>query len=358
MRREDAEDPVVFFPKDPALDETLPETGPCPLPESHHDTLGLLAFLLHDEGQGLVQQSVAGGVGVPDHQATLAHTLIGARDVDAVRQRELDEQSAAERSVNLGAGCCELAGLVISQEEQEILCEEHDVHPMTSRGEMTLLRAGASCQGLATVEGVSWQQAPAPERRRSTAGIALRVILLFVASLYLVEVLDQLFGSRLQRVGGVEPREVDGMDGILFAPILHGSWEHLLANTVPLLVFGFLLLLAGVRRWLEVTAVVWLVGGAGVWLVGGAGTVHVGASVLVFGWLCYLLLRGVFSGHPGQLALGVLLLLVYGGVLWGVLPGQPGISWQGHLFGAIGGGLAAWWLGRADRSGRQSHGWP
>lgn len=182
------------------------------------------------------------------------------------------------------------------------------------------------------------------------------MILLFVGSMYVVEVLDQLSGSRLQHVGGVEPREADGLDGILFAPMLHGAWEHLLANTVPLLVFGFLILLAGVRRWLVVTAVVWLFGGAGVWLTGGAGTVHVGASVLVFGWLCYLLLRGLVSGRPGQLALGVLLLLVYGGLLWGVLPGQPGVSWQGHLFGAVGGGLAAWRLGHADRSSGQSRG--
>jgi membrane associated rhomboid family serine protease len=205
---------------------------------------------------------------------------------------------------------------------------------------------------------VSWQQAPAPERRRSTAGTALLVILLFVAGLYIVELLDQLSGSRLQAVGGIEPRETDGLDGILFAPVLHGPWGHLLANTVPLVVFGFLVLLAGTRRWLAVTAVVWLVGGAGVWLTGGTGTVHFGASVLVFGWLSYLLLRGVFSRHPGQLALGVVLLLVYGGVLWGMLPGQPGISWQGHFFGAVGGGLAAWWLGRDERASGQSAGWP
>jgi membrane associated rhomboid family serine protease len=205
---------------------------------------------------------------------------------------------------------------------------------------------------------VSWQEAPAPARRRSTPGTALQVILLFVGALYLIELLDQLSGSRLQQSGGLEPRETDGLSGIVFAPVLHGPWDHLLANTVPLLLFGFLLLLSGVRRWLVVTAVVWVVGGVGVWLTGGAGSVHIGASVLVFGWLSYLLLRGVFSGQPGQLALGVLLLVIYGGILWGVMPGQPGISWQGHLFGAIGGGLAAWRLGRVDRANGESPGWP
>lgn len=208
------------------------------------------------------------------------------------------------------------------------------------------------------MDGVSWQQAPAPQRERSTAGTALQVIVLFVALLYAVELMDQLSGGRLQRSGGLEPRETDGLDGILFAPVLHGPWTHLMANTVPLLVFGFLLLLAGLRRWLEVTAVVWLVGGVGVWLTGPAGTLHVGASVLVFGWLCYLLARGFYSRQPGQLALGLLLLVLYGGVLWGVLPGQPGISWQGHLFGAIGGLLAARRFGRADRRSGRSLGWP
>lgn len=176
----------------------------------------------------------------------------------------------------------------------------------------------------------------------------MRVILAFVALLYLVEVLDSLTGDRLQTAGGIQPRELDGIDGIAFAPLLHGDWAHLMANTGPLLVLGFFLLLAGLRRWAAVTATVWLVGGAAVWLVGPPDTVHVGASGLVFGWLVYLMVRGLLTGHPGQLALGVILLLLYGGALWGVLPGQPGVSWQGHLFGAVGGALAAW---RLDRRG-------
>jgi membrane associated rhomboid family serine protease len=186
---------------------------------------------------------------------------------------------------------------------------------------------------------------------RSRIPVALQVIAVFVGLLYAVELVDTLVGNRLD-TAGVQPRDVDGLDGILFAPLLHGGWAHLAANTVPLLVFGFLILLGGVARWLSVTAIVWLVGGAGVWLTGAERSVHIGASVLAFGWLVYLLLRGLFSRSPGQIALGIILLVIYGGLLVGVLPGTPGVSWQGHLFGALGGALAAWWLGRRDREQR------
>jgi membrane associated rhomboid family serine protease len=178
--------------------------------------------------------------------------------------------------------------------------------------------------------------------------VALQVIVAFVALLYVVELVDTVMGHRLDEAG-VRPRATDGLDGILFAPLLHGGWAHLVANTVPLLVFGFLILLAGVSRWLAVTAVVWLVGGAGTWLVSPPNTVTIGASVLAFGWLVYLLLIGIFSRTLWQVLVGVGLLVLYGGVLLGVLPGQPGVSWQGHLFGALGGALAAWYWGLRDR---------
>ena len=198
------------------------------------------------------------------------------------------------------------------------------------------------------MDGVSLPTSHAP---RSRPLLAAQVIVAFVALLYAVELVDTLMGHRLDE-GGVRPREVDGLDGILFAPLLHYGWGHLVANTLPLLVFGFLILLAGVARWAAVTAVVWVVGGVGTWFAGQPHSIHLGASVLAFGWLVYLLLRGVFARDASQVALGVILLLVYGGLLYGVLPGQPGISWQGHLFGALGGALAAYWFGVRDRERR------
>lgn len=170
----------------------------------------------------------------------------------------------------------------------------------------------------------------------------------FVAVLWVAEILDALLRLGLDREG-IRPLETEGLSGILAAPLLHGGFGHLIGNTVPLLVLGFVLLLGGVRRWAAVTAVVWLVGGLGTWLFGGAGTLHIGASGVVFGWLTYLIVRGFFSRRPAQITVGALVFLFYGGMLLGVLPNQPGVSWQGHLFGAVGGVLAAWWFASDDR---------
>jgi membrane associated rhomboid family serine protease len=202
---------------------------------------------------------------------------------------------------------------------------------------------------LATVDAMSTLDR---RPRGSRPLVAAQVILAFVALLYVVELVDTLDRNRLDGYG-IRPREVDGLDGIVFAPLLHHGWGHLVANTVPLLVFGFLILLAGVARWAAVTAVVWLVGGVGTWLTGQPHSLHLGASVLAFGWLVYLLLRGIFARDASQIALGAILLFVYGGILYGVLPGQPGISWQGHLFGALGGALAAYQFGASDRVSRR-----
>jgi membrane associated rhomboid family serine protease len=162
----------------------------------------------------------------------------------------------------------------------------------------------------------------------------------FAALLWVIEAIDVVLDNRLDSYG-VEPRSDEGLLGILFAPLLHSGWDHLSANTVPVLVLGFLTLAAGIARGLAATAVIWLVGGIGVWLVAGSNSIHLGASGLVFGWITYLAVRGIVNRRLWEILLGVVVLLVYGSVLVGVLPGQPGVSWQGHLFGAIGGAIAA-----------------
>jgi membrane associated rhomboid family serine protease len=170
-----------------------------------------------------------------------------------------------------------------------------------------------------------------------TAGI---VIIAFVAVLWVIEIVNSASGGDLTD-DGIRPRQLGGLWGVLWAPLLHASFTHLESNTIPLLVLGFLVLLGGLVRFGVVTATVWLVSGIGVWIVGGSNTVVVGASGIAFGWLAYIIVRGVFTRSFVQLALGVVILVIYGSLLWGVLPGQSGVSWQGHLFGALGGVLAA-----------------
>lgn len=148
------------------------------------------------------------------------------------------------------------------------------------------------------------------------------------------------FGGALN-ANGIRPRTETGLWGILFAPFLHANVAHLMANTVPCLVLGGLILVRGLRDFVWATAVAALVGGLGVWLIGGPNTVHIGASGLVFGYLGYLVLRGYWERSLTAIAVAVVAGVLYGGVLWGVLPLTRGVSWEGHLFGFVGGAAAA-----------------
>jgi membrane associated rhomboid family serine protease len=174
---------------------------------------------------------------------------------------------------------------------------------------------------------------------------ALLILFAMVALMWALEVVDVAVNHRLDRYG-IEPRDVDGLDGVVAAPFLHVGFGHLLANTVPFVVMGAVIALEGPRRLVAVTVIVGLISGFGTWLVATPGTVHLGASGIVFGYATYLLARGLFNRHGGQLAVGAAVALIWGGALLGGLEPQRGISWQGHLFGAIGGVVAAWALAR------------
>lgn len=183
-------------------------------------------------------------------------------------------------------------------------------------------------------------------------------IVSFVALLYVIEAIDQVSGSRLEQ-DGIRPLEADGLWGVLWAPLLHANWAHLIANTVPALVLGFLVSLAGMSRFIYATAIVWILGGLGTWLIGDVGapngveTNHIGASGVIFGWLTFLIVFGFFTRHAWQIVVGIVVFLVYGGILWGALPGTFGVSWQGHLCGGIAGVIAAYVLSGPDRKARE-----
>ncbi|MBA2691426.1 MAG: rhomboid family intramembrane serine protease [Rubrobacter sp.] len=170
-----------------------------------------------------------------------------------------------------------------------------------------------------------------------------------LAVMWLLEIADLLvFGGGLDAYG-IRPRSVEGLSGILLAPFLHGGFIHLAGNSIPFLVFGSLVLFHEIKDFLVATALAVLVGGLGAWLLGGSETVHIGASGLVFGYFGYLLLRGYFRRSVGAIALSVILAVSYGWMLFGVLPFQPGaVSWQGHLFGFLGGALSAYLLRRPN----------
>lgn len=143
---------------------------------------------------------------------------------------------------------------------------------------------------------------------------------------------------------GIHPRTKQGLWGILFAPFLHGSTEHLIANTVPLITLGWLVMLRDSKHFLPVTLLSMLGAGLCAWTLGAPGSVHIGASGVVFGYLGFLMLAGWYARSLGAIALSVLVTVLWGSVVLGVLPGQPGISWQAHLGGFVGGVLAARWL--------------
>lgn len=185
--------------------------------------------------------------------------------------------------------------------------------------------------------------APPATRRRRLGPFGPPLLLL--AIMWAAEALDVLLRGRMDSAG-IRAREVEGLLGVLVAPFLHGGFSHLLANTAPLLVLGTLVATAGRAVFWRVTATVVLLGGLATWVIAPASTITIGASGLVFGYLGYLVVAGVRTRHWRDLLVGVLTLVVYGSLLLGALPWAVGdeVSWQGHLTGAIAGGLAAWWF--------------
>ncbi len=178
----------------------------------------------------------------------------------------------------------------------------------------------------------------------------LLLVAVMVALMWITETIDVVADHRLDNYG-IHPRDVDGLPEILAAPFLHVGFGHLLSNTVPFAVMGAAIALGGLARVALVTLIVAGVSGLGTWLIASPDSVHLGASGVVFGYASYLVARGIYSRRLAELAVGVVVVAIWGvGLLQGLLP-QDQISWQAHLFGAIGGVIAASLLaGRRDEN--------
>lgn len=175
------------------------------------------------------------------------------------------------------------------------------------------------------------------------AALGLTWLLLLVVVIWLIEGLNWMTGHRLNALA-IRPRTFTGLVGVLFAPLLHGSFAHVAANSVPLLVLGTLVCFSDFDNLLIVTLLSWVFGGLGTWLLGGSNSRHLGSSGLVFGYLGFLLAFALLQQSALAIALAAIALLAYGGILWGLTPFRPGRSWQAHLAGITCGIATAWLL--------------
>lgn len=183
-------------------------------------------------------------------------------------------------------------------------------------------------------------------RDARTDGFLLVGIL--AAIMWVSEVIDSIADHRLDQYG-IVARQVDGLDGIVFSPFLHGGFGHLIGNTIPFLILGAVIAFNGAARVALVTLIVAGLGGLGTWLIAPGNSVTIGASGVVMGYATYLIARGVFSRRIVELVLGGVVAVIWGGMLLGSLVPREGVSWQAHLCGGIAGVVAAWLLTK-DRS--------
>lgn len=193
---------------------------------------------------------------------------------------------------------------------------------------------------------MSYSVRPRPKRGITGALTATVPVLVLCGLMWIGEALDTLPGTEFDQ-NGIYPRNADGLFGIVLAPFLHVDFAHLIANTTAFLVLGSLIAWTTQHFWAATAGIV-LFGGFGTWLIAQPFTIHIGASGVVYGYAAFLVTWGVLSRRLLNIAVAIGVVVAYGGIVWGVLPGQAGVSWQGHLCGALAGIAMAWWLSRRE----------
>ena len=183
---------------------------------------------------------------------------------------------------------------------------------------------------------------------------AVRAPLLFVVILFLIHSYSTYFGVRLSHYG-IYPREFKGLLGILTSPFIHGDWKHLFNNSVPLILLGSALF----HFYRRLAPRVWIYSilytGILVWL-GGRPSFHIGASGLVYALASFLFFSGFIRKHRPLMAISMVVVFIYGGMIWGIFPRDEHISWEGHLFGAFNGLFWAFYY-KSEGPQRKKYSW-
>ena len=185
------------------------------------------------------------------------------------------------------------------------------------------------------------------KRARASFRLALKISLVFVAVLWAIFILDAMFGLRLARFG-LRPGSVPGLMGILTAPLLHGSLQHILSNSLPLLISLTATLYLYPTSSLRVIPLIWLGSGGLAWFIGRP-SLHIGASGLIYGLLAYVFVGGILRRDMRSVAVSLMVGIMHGSMVWGVLPIRPNMSWEMHLSGALTGVLLAFVYRKWDR---------
>lgn len=178
--------------------------------------------------------------------------------------------------------------------------------------------------------------------------------LLFIVLLWVIRFVDEGFGLQLSQYG-IFPRRVSGLVGILVSPLLHANYNHLISNSIPLLFLGIIMFYFYREIAFSVFAYTYLMTGLWVWIAGRE-AYHVGASGLIYSFVCFLFFSGLFRRNKRLMALSLLVTFLYGSLVWGVLPLYPKVSWESHFLGAVAGFIVAFFL-RKEGPQREQYSW-
>ena len=186
-------------------------------------------------------------------------------------------------------------------------------------------------------------------RAKKSTWAEFKILFAILGLFWIIEIADYVFFQGGLDSFGIRPHSLLGLRGIFLAPFLHGGFTHLIANSIPFLALGWLTMIQETTDFYLVSIITTIIGGLGVWLLGGTNSVHIGASILIYGYLGFLLLRGYFQKNIPSIFLSVVVFILFGGLIMGVFPSSVGISWQGHLFGFLGGALAAFVIAKEKK---------